>query len=196
MIDDSRSSTTNGRNNDFNASHNEDTGFLLVEIVSALNVPNVDGNKRPDPFVTVEMAGRQVHQTDVLRKTQFPIWSLERGSLFLLDSRTCKYALFVLKDYETWRSDPTLGTLELSVDEMRNGTGKRREFPLLVPQQVVDLTKSVKATIVRKVRDGMCDHRVDALLAKYSSVSSPMAIYTVSIRLALYFDLSQPLQMI
>ena len=145
MTDGKKSSSSNGD------SLENDTGFILVEIVSALNVPNVDHRKEPDPFVVVEMAGRPVHQTDVLYNTHFPIWSLECGSLFLLETAKDKYVQFILKEYESWRQDPTLGTLELSLEEMKQGKGNRREFPLIVPQHVLDLTQSVKATIVRKV---------------------------------------------
>ena len=128
-----------------------ETGFILVEIVSAVNVPIVDRTKQPDPFVTVEMSGRQVHQTEVLYDTQFPIWSLENGSLFLIPTSTDKYVHFILKEYESWRRDPTLGFLELSIEEMKKGKGLRKEFPLVVPQNVRDMTQSAKATIVRKV---------------------------------------------
>ena len=145
MTDGKKSSSSNGD------SLENDTGFILVEIVSALNVPNVDHRKEPDPFVVVEMAGRPVHQTDVLYNTHFPIWSLECGSLFLLETAKDKYVQFILKEYESWRQDPTLGTLELSLEEMKQGKGNRREFPLIVPQHVLDLTQSIKATIVRKV---------------------------------------------
>ena len=127
---------------------------ILVEIVSALNVPNVEKKqKEPDPFVVVEMAGQQVHKTDVLYNTQFPIWSLECGSLFLVDPTVDQTVTFVLKEYESWRKDPTLGFLVLPIDEMKKGKGKRREYPLVVPQNVIDLTQSEKRTIVRKVRE-------------------------------------------
>jgi C2 domain len=130
-----------------------ETNYILVEIVSALNVPIVDYSKEPDPFVVVEIGGKLIHQTDVLYDQEFPIWSLECGSLFLVDvTSRDKYVRFSLKEYETWRRDPTLGTLDISIEEMKYGKGDRLEFPMIVPQHVADLTKSVKTTIVRKVR--------------------------------------------
>ena len=134
-----------------NAQDEEDTGKLLVEIVSALNVPNVDGSGEPDPFVVVcDTKGEILHQTAVLYNAEFPIWSLECGSLFLVDTSQ-RSIVFLLKEHQRLRSDPTLGTLELEMEELVKCTGQRIEYPLVVPQNIVDMTKSMQSTIVRKV---------------------------------------------
>ncbi|CAB9505695.1 expressed unknown protein [Seminavis robusta] len=168
---------TNQENHDnVNTDQDQDTGFILVEIVSALNVPNVDHLKEPDPYVVVSMGGEEkiIHQTEVLWNTEFPIWSLESGSHFLVpiagpagrpgdnntttaeeqDAPPAKDAPvhFKLMEYEGFRADPVLGTLDISMKVLLEGKGKRREFPFVVPQHIEEITQSVHKTIVRKTR--------------------------------------------
>lgn len=143
MIDASAANNTNN-----NGEENAITGFVLVEIVSALNVPNVSTDKKPDPYVSVKVGDQDVHRTDPLINTQFPIWSLDTGSMFLLESAVENsqhvHVQFRLKEYESFRSNPTLGTLEISMKELLEGTGARKEFPLEVPQRVLDLYRTPK----------------------------------------------------
>ena len=136
-----------------NGEENSETRFVLVEIVSALNVPNLSTDKKPDPYVSVKVGDRDVHRTNPLMNTQFPIWSLDTGSMFLLESANAPHVhvQFRLKEYESFRTNPTLGTLDISMKEMLAGTGSRKEFPLEIPQRVLDLYGTPKL-IMRKVR--------------------------------------------
>jgi len=118
----------------FGGSHtNGDTNLVLVEIVSALNVPCVH-NQDPDPYVTVSFLTRggedeekhvqEVHRTSVLKGTPYPVWTVQNGSLFLLPIPTMEdggaepRVSFVLKEYDTMLVDATLGTLEMPLQRM------------------------------------------------------------------------------
>jgi C2 domain len=101
--------------------------YILVEIVSALNLPNVSQRGDPDPWVTVFMRGEEVHRTKVLHNTYFPIWTLESGSLFLLkiphqdqrhlDPKTTSVS-FVLREYDVLRPDRAIGTVDITLQEL------------------------------------------------------------------------------
>lgn len=56
---------------------------LLVEIVSARDLPVADITST-DAYIVVRMKGKEIHRTGVVGKNLSPIWTVENGSLFLL----------------------------------------------------------------------------------------------------------------
>lgn len=103
---------------------------VLVEIVSALRVPSMDARSDSDPYVIVSVGGKEVHRTKVLYNNSNPIWTIDNGSLFLLDlergpkghSKTVNLktakVTFILKDYDATQRDATLGTVEIKLKDL------------------------------------------------------------------------------
>lgn len=151
----SNSSSCGGRDYSNHGQASTVAPTILVEVVSALNVPRFYKNKEPDPYVTASLGGVQIHETAVLYKTDFPIWSLELSAFFLVQAETDEDVVFCLKEYEMFRGNPTLGTVEISVQEMLQGKGDRQEFPLEVPAKMSmrDVTSaSVRKSLYRRTR--------------------------------------------
>ena len=103
---------------------------VLVEIVSALRVPSMDARSDSDPYVIVSVGGKEIHRTNVLHNNPNPIWTIDNGSLFLLDLqkglegksntvnlKTAKVT-FTLKDYDATQRDATLGTVEIKLKDL------------------------------------------------------------------------------
>jgi hypothetical protein len=103
---------------------------LLVEIVSAIDIPVADIYSS-DAYVIVRMGGKEVHRTGVISKSLDPIWTLNSGSLFLLqmtpeDYFSCAGGMsFTVKDYDAVGANEILGRVTLKLDELLDGTGQR-----------------------------------------------------------------------
>ena len=101
--------------------------WILIEIVSALRVPSMDARSDSDPFVTVSVGEKEVHRTAVLHNSPNPIWTIDNGSLFLLelddkdgagvDLKT-ETATFTVKDYDAMQKAKTLGTVEIKLKDL------------------------------------------------------------------------------
>ena len=121
---------------------------VLIEIVSALRVPSMDVRSDSDPYVTVSVGrrrggGKEIHRTKVLYNTPNPIWTIDSGSLFLLDldhrdregggdsdnnnndtSETggidlkTSIVTFTLKDYDATQADAILGKVEIKLQDL------------------------------------------------------------------------------
>lgn len=109
---------------------------LLVEIVSAIDIPVADVYSS-DAYVIVRMGGKEVHRTGVISKSLDPIWTLNSGSLFLLqmtpeDFFSCASGMsFTVKDYDAVGSNELLGRVTLKLDELLNGTGERCGYDIV-----------------------------------------------------------------
>lgn len=87
---------------------------ILIEIVSANNLP-ISDLISADPYVVVHMNGKKIHRTKAISKNLDPIWTLDTGSLFLLQMspddffRASSGMLFVVKDFDTLGSNDVRG---------------------------------------------------------------------------------------
>ena len=104
----------------------DDTKRILVEIVSALHVPSPDLFSDADPYVSVTMGDKELHQTKVLYNNPNPIWTVETGSLFLIEydenqvnPTTQTKVSFLLQDYSMIQKPKVLGTLQLSLKDLK-----------------------------------------------------------------------------
>lgn len=103
---------------------------ILVEIVSATDLPIADITST-DAYIIVRFKGKEIHRTRVISKTLDPIWSLTTGSLFLLNMSPEEFfgassgMLFVIKDYDAVGSNDIIGRVNVSLDDVLNGTGDR-----------------------------------------------------------------------
>jgi hypothetical protein len=108
---------------------------LLVEIVSASNLPVAD-MFTSDAYVVVHMGGNEIHRTKVISSDVDPIWTLDKGSLFLLQMSPEQFfsstggMSFVVKDFDSLGSNELLGNVTLPLDKLLEGTGERTEFVL------------------------------------------------------------------
>lgn len=97
---------------------------ILVEVVSALYVPSMDKFSDADPFVCVSMGARQIHQTKVIYNNPNPIWTLETGSLFLIECNEQEVnpkkdkVTFTLKDYDMVQKATVFGSVEILLKDM------------------------------------------------------------------------------
>jgi Ca2+-dependent lipid-binding protein len=109
---------------------------LLVEIVSAIDIPVADIYSS-DAYVIVRMGGKEVHRTGVIPKCLDPIWTLDSGSLFLLQMTPEEYfscaggMSFTVKDYDAVGANEILGRVTLKLDELLNGTGQRHGYDIV-----------------------------------------------------------------
>jgi len=110
---------------------------LLIEIVSGINLPVAD-RTATDPYVIVRLGGsHEVHRTKPIYKTVNPIWTIDSGSLFLLDVTPEEFfgsaegLSFILRDYDKISSNDTLGKVFVSQENLLNGDGDRVEFDLV-----------------------------------------------------------------
>ena len=119
---------------------------ILVEIVGATNLPVADFTSS-DPYVVVRMAGKEVHRTSVVSKNVDPIFTLETGSLFLLELSPEEFfaatsgMTFVIKDYDSLGSNEILGNVSVSLDELLHGTGERTEFTVETDRKLAKASK-------------------------------------------------------
>ena len=110
---------------------------ILVEIVSASKLPAIELTPT-DPYVIVRMGGKEIHRTDYIARNTDPIWTLDQGSLFLLEMSpeeffSCSGGMsFVVKDYDALGSNPTLGNVTIPLHALLDGKGKRNSYPLEV----------------------------------------------------------------
>ena len=120
-------------------SSEDDHIHLLVEIVSAINLPN--GTDR-NPYVAVRMARTQVHRSKVLSKTLDPIWKLATESLFVLHMTPEEFfactggMCFTIKSSHMITSDDVLGQVYLSLEDLLNAKGERTGYDIQLPQDL------------------------------------------------------------
>jgi Ca2+-dependent lipid-binding protein len=50
-------------------------GTLRVDVLDAANLPSADRNGKSDPFCVFELDGKEVHKTQVQKKTLHPAWN-------------------------------------------------------------------------------------------------------------------------
>jgi Ca2+-dependent lipid-binding protein len=97
---------------------------ILVEVVSALYVPSMDRFSDADPYVSVSMEETKLHRTKVIPNNSNPIWTLETGSLFLIEYDKKKVnpkknkVTFVLKDYDIVQKAKVLGRVDILLKDL------------------------------------------------------------------------------
>lgn len=113
---------------------------LLVEIVSAVRLPVADLNST-DAYVSVYLGKDELHRTDQIPNTLNPIWTIDTGSLFLLEMTPERFfssgvgLSFAILDYDVLGQDDLLGVVYVSQEELLEGTGERVEYPVILEEQ-------------------------------------------------------------
>lgn len=107
---------------------------LLIEIVSATNLPAADVGNTSDPFVCVEDGRLRWHKTNHITKTLNPVWTLSSGSLFLIQTSIDTFfnsrLEFVVKDHDNIGAADVLGSVFVSKNDVIMGDGERVEYEL------------------------------------------------------------------
>ena len=109
---------------------------LLIDIVSGSNLPigdTLEGTS--DPFVVIQMNGKDLHKTRYISNNRDPIWTIQHKSLCLIELPAKDFMLanamtFVVKDHDTLKSDDTLGYVKVPCEDLLEGTGERKEYTL------------------------------------------------------------------
>jgi len=114
---------------------------LLIEIVSALNLPVADLTSS-DPYVEVWLGRTKLHRTSTIMNTLDPVYTMSQGSLFLFSPTAIQFfeathgLIFKVKDYDAVSvggvvgADDDLGQVALSQRTLLNLKGQRIEYDL------------------------------------------------------------------
>jgi Ca2+-dependent lipid-binding protein len=109
---------------------------LLVEIVSAVNLPKADVGGTSDPYCVVKMKGSEIHRTKVIKQNLQPIWTLETGSMFCILSTPEEFFAsssgisFTIIDHDIAGSDDVLATVSVPLNVALESKGERTEYSM------------------------------------------------------------------
>ena len=117
---------------------------LLVEIVSATNLPgsNSSFGFPRNPFVIVKMGGSEVHRTKALSSTPDPVWSLETGSLFLVQKNPEDFfastggITFLISYAHTIATHKVIGQARVGLQQLLSMNGERERFDIVLEKDV------------------------------------------------------------
>jgi len=164
---------------------------LLFDICSGSDIPKCDKMQLSDPYVTVRFNGKKIHRTAYISRTEDPIWTLRKGSLFIwtVDSldlfRSDDGLIFEVKDFDTIGGNDSLGAFSVSARTLYRWNGERREFSLkpLIGQPDYK-TDSKIALRVRRATDHdlkfMNDYKsVEKKTISLPSVSAPPGLKSI-----------------
>jgi len=125
-----------GSKNKTNEEEDEDTIDLLVEIVSACNLPAADKrSKKSDPYVRILDGNKVLHKTRHITKTLNPVWTLSQGCFFLYRAGVEEYfetgdLVFEVRDWDAVGKDTTLGIVALDKQSIMKQKGARKEYEI------------------------------------------------------------------
>lgn len=107
---------------------------ILAEIVSASNLPISDSGSS-DPYVSVFLGKKLIHQTKEIRRHLNPVWTMTTGSLFILRVPTEDFfkasgLTFLVFDHDVVAKDSILGKVTVPHADVLGGKGEREEYPL------------------------------------------------------------------
>lgn len=131
---------------------------LLVEIVSATNLPTAGTFSARNPYIIVRMGGSEIHRTKVLSKTLDPIWSLETGSLFLVQMDPNEFfsstggMTFLLGDYHSLGTNKVLGRVRVGLQQLLQMKGERVGFDVALENDI-QLLSSVNARLFLRIKE-------------------------------------------
>lgn len=111
---------------------------ILCEIVSALSLPIADVFST-DPYIIVRMGKKEIHRTAVISKDRDPIFTIQTGSLFLLEMSPEEFFTFpsmnfVVKDFDQFGGNEIIGAVHVPIRDVLAGNGERREY-LVIPRK-------------------------------------------------------------
>jgi len=132
---------------------------LLFDICSGSNIPQGDIGKDSDPYVTVRFDGKKIHKTDFIPTSDNPIWTLQKGSLFIWEVdaeelfQSDEGLIFEVKDYDAFGSNESLGAFNINPRTMYKWNGERREFALKPLLGEIDYKQGKIALRVRRATE-------------------------------------------
>lgn len=165
---------------------------LLVEIVSITNLPVTD-LLSTDAYVVARLGANEIHRTSVISSNLSPIYTLFTGSLFTIVYpsieeffRTAASGLtFTIKDYDAVGANDLIGTVQVPIQRLLNGTGQRIAYPIVLanPPTSVEqdenkknssLDTSLNKLVMKKKKVGAHDEKakkVPTLYLRYKRAS-------------------------
>ena len=90
---------------------------IYVEIHNAENLPNKDVTSKSDPFVTVEIDGKEVFKTRVIKNQLNPVW--EASETFKINKDVSKIK-FVVRDKNLIGSE-VIGKVSINFEDLKGG---------------------------------------------------------------------------
>ena len=110
------------------AAPESNTGIARFTVEQA---KDLDGTKsligQLNPYATLLLNGKEVHQTRKLKRTNNPIWDNGSKEFLITDRKSAKLGL-VIKDDRDLGEDPTLGTYQIKLDDMMQLMEKGQEW--------------------------------------------------------------------
>ena len=92
---------------------------------------DLDGTKsligQLNPYACLILNGKEIHQTQKLKRTNNPIWANGSKEVLITDRKAARLGL-VLKDDRDLGADPILGTYQIKLDDMMQLTDKGQEW--------------------------------------------------------------------
>eukprot|EP00934_Nitzschia_sp_Nitz4_P004679 Nitzschia sp. Nitz4//scaffold48_size128905//13659//18448//NITZ4_003579-RA/size128905-augustus-gene-0.100-mRNA-1//-1//CDS//3329552919//4669//frame0 len=133
-----------------------ETITILVEVVSGRNLP-IGDLTTSDPYVVCYMGKRQLHKTKHISGTLDPVWTVSTGSLFLATIESEELFLqdglsFVVKDFDQFGADETLGMIHVNPRTVYNAKGERMELKLQPVEGGVENAEEVPGHIAIRIR--------------------------------------------
>ena len=90
---------------------------IYVEIHNAENLPNKDVTSKSDPFVTVEIDGKEVFKTRVIKNQLNPVW--EASETFKINKDVSKIK-FAVRDKNLIGSE-VIGKVSINFEDLKGG---------------------------------------------------------------------------
>ena len=167
---------------------------LLVEIVSITNLPVTD-LLSTDAYVVVRLGAQEIHRTSVISSNLSPIFTLLTGSLFTIVYssieeffRTATSGLsLTIKDYDAVGSNDLIGTVQVPIQHLLNGTGQRVPYPIVLANNPISseqddttskkddvLDASLNKSLMKKKKNGVKGKKtkkVPTLYLRYKQAS-------------------------
>ena len=124
------------------AAGNGSSRTFLCEIVGAVGL-STRAKTTIDPFCVVRLRGIQIHRTKPVQDDGNPIWTVQNGSLFLLEIPPDEDNKTVLV-IDICHSVRRLGTVSVPIEKIQKGTGSREVFPVQ-PTANSDIKRAILA---------------------------------------------------
>ena len=104
------------------------------------------------------MGGNEIHRTKVLSKTVDPVWSLETGSLFLVQMDPHDFftatggTMFLLGDHHSLGTSKVLGRVRVGLQQLLQMKGERVGFDIALENDIQVLS-SVSAQLYLRIKE-------------------------------------------
>lgn len=126
--------------------------YILIEIVSALQLP---GDHSIDAYIVVHQGSTLIHQTDTIKNSINPIWTIKTGALFLLQTTPDQFfssssgLVFTIKNDAILIKDNIIGKVRIAHNDVLYGDGSRQEYSIESKQNINSIRTAVRQKLLQ-----------------------------------------------